>query len=237
MRKQNDAILPTLKPDSRLINSSIRSAKYKRPNALKHGVYATPVLIPGENQKEFEELLAELLDEYKPLGPSLRHAVHCLADSMWRLRRLKKSVQTELYENTFDPHHPAFDEVWGSAMFIHYLRTEPETCFDKYAKKYLRRDKINDLEQKFPQTNYQSTAEWAKAVTAEILSVPLTAKLQVEAPELGYRADELEQARRDWRTDQQVKGSIVYSRELLEYELKETERLNAMIVKANKALC
>jgi hypothetical protein len=234
MRKQSDSNPPELNRDSRLINSSIRSAKYKRPNALKHGVYATPVLIPGENRKEFEELLAELLDEYKPLGPSLRHAVHCLADSMWRLRRLKKSVQTELYENTFDPHHPAFDEVWGSAMFIHYLRTEPETCFDKHAKKCLPLDKINNLKRKFPRTDYQSTVEWVKAVTTEILSIPLAANPQFEAPELGYQADELEQALRGWRIDQQVKGSIVYSRELLEYELKETERLNAMIVKQTR---
>jgi hypothetical protein len=153
MRKQNDSNPPAPEHEGRLINSTIRSAKYKRPNALKRGVYASPTLIPGENRKEFEELLAELLDEYKPLGPSLRHAVHCLADSMWRLRRLKKSVQTELYENTFDPHHPAFDEVWGSAMFIHYLRTEPETCFDKHAKKCLRPDKINNLKQRFPRTN------------------------------------------------------------------------------------
>src|SRR6516162_1413656 len=123
MRKQNDSNPPELNRNS---NSTIRGAKYKRPNALKHGVYATPVIIPGESRKEFEELLAELLDEYKPLGPSLRHAVHCLADSMWRLRRLKKSVQTELYQNSFEPHNPAFDEVWGFAMFIHYLRTEPK---------------------------------------------------------------------------------------------------------------
>ena len=100
MRKQKHPIPPALEHQGRLINPTMRSAKYKRPNALKHGVYATPVLIPGENQKEFEDLLAELLDEYKPRGPSLRHAVHCLADSMWRLRRLKKSVQTELDENT-----------------------------------------------------------------------------------------------------------------------------------------
>lgn len=90
MRQQSDLNPPELNRDSRLINSTIRSAKYKHPNALKHGVYATRALIPGENRKEFEELLAELLDEYKPLDPSLRHAVHCLADSMWRLRRLKK---------------------------------------------------------------------------------------------------------------------------------------------------
>jgi hypothetical protein len=34
MRKQSDSNLPELNRDSRLINSTIRSAKYKRPNAL-----------------------------------------------------------------------------------------------------------------------------------------------------------------------------------------------------------
>jgi hypothetical protein len=119
-------------------------------------------------------------------------------------------------------------------MFIDYLGSDPETCFDQHAKKYLRSGKIDDLKQKFPRTNYQSTAEWAQAVTTEILSGLLPAKPQFEAPELGYRADELEQAVREWRTDQQVKGSIAYARELLEYESKETERLNAMIVKQTR---
>jgi hypothetical protein len=44
----------------------------------------------------------------------------------------------------------------------------------------------------------------------------------------------LEQVAREWRTDQQVAGSIAHARELLEYELKETERLNAMIVKQTR---
>ena len=101
-------------------------------------------------------------------------------------------------------------------------------------KKCLRRDKIKYLEEKFPPTDYESTAEWVNALIGEILSTSVAAKLQFEAPELGYRADDLEQALREWRTDQQVKGSIVYSRELLEYELKETERLNAMIVKQTR---
>jgi hypothetical protein len=154
---------------------------------------------------------------------------------MWRLRRLKKSVQTELDENTFHPHHPAFNEAWGFLMFLPRLRAEPETCFNQYAKKYLRPAKIDDLKQKFPRTNYQSTAEWTEAITAEILSGALPAKPQFETPpELGFRADEVEQALREWRTNQQVKGSIVYSRDLLEYELKETERLNAMIVKQTR---
>ena len=198
MRKQNDSIPPALKPDSRLINAVIRSPKCKRPNAQKHGLFARPLIIPGEDPREFDQILAELIAEFNPAGPTLRDALADLAETKFRKRRLKNYVQTELYLYTFNPHHPAFDEGWGFAMFIHYLGAEPESCFDKHAKKYLRPDKIDDLNQKFPRTNYQSTAEWAKAVTTEILSSLLPAKPRFEAPELAYRADELEQAAREW---------------------------------------
>ena len=234
MRKQNDSIPPTLKPDSRLIDSVIRSRKYKRPNAQKHGLFARPLIIPGEDPREFDQILAELIAEWKPSDPTLRDALSDLAETKFRKRHLKNYVQTELYQYTFNPHHPAFNEVWGFGMFMQHLGSDPENCFDKYAKKYLRPNKIDDLNQKFPRTNYQSTAEWAKAVSAEILSGLLPAKPQFEAPELGYRADELEQALCEWGTDQQVAGSITHARELLEYELKETERLNAMIVKQTR---
>jgi hypothetical protein len=226
MRKQNDSIPTVLKADSRLINAVIRGRKCKRPNAQKHGLFARPLIIPGEDPREFDQILAELIAEWKPAGPTLRDALADLAETKFRKRRLKNYVQTELHLHTFNPHHPAFDEGWGFAMFIHYLGADPETCFDQHAKKYLRPDKIDDLKQKFSRVNYQSTAEWAKAIETEILSVLLPAK--------GYPAGELEQAVREWRADQQVAGSITYARELLEYELKETERLNAMIVKQTR---
>jgi hypothetical protein len=234
MRNQNDSIPPTLKPDSRLIDSVIRSRKCRRPNAQKHGLFARPLIIPGEDPHEFDQILAELIAEWKPSGPTLRDALSDLAETKFRKRRLKNYVQTELYLYTFNPHHPAFNEAWGFAVFIDYLGSDPENCFDQHAKKYLRSGKIDDLKQKFPRTNYQSTAEWAQAVTTEILSALLPVKPRFEAPELGYRADALEQAVREWRTDQQVAGSITHARELLEYELKETERLNAMIVKQTR---
>ena len=234
MRKQNDSIPAALKPDNRLIDAVIRNRKCKRPNAQKHGLFARPLIIPGEDPREFDQILATLIAEWKPSGPTLRDALSDLAETKFRKRRLKNYVQTELHLYTFNPHHPAFNEVWGFAMFIHHLDSDPETCLDKHAKKYLRSDKIDDLNRNFPRADYQSTAEWANAIRTEILSVLLPAKPQFEAPELGYRADELEQVAREWRTDQQVAASITYARELLESELKETERLNAMIVKQTR---
>lgn len=34
----------------------MRKLKWKRPNAYKHGAFATTTIVPGENPKEFEAL-------------------------------------------------------------------------------------------------------------------------------------------------------------------------------------
>ena len=234
MRKQNGSIPLTRKPDSRRINAVVRNRKCRRPNAQKHGLFARPLIIPGEDPREFAQILAEHIAEWKPAGPTLRDALSDLAETKFRKRRLKKYVHTKLNLSTLNPQHPAFDEELGFGMFFVYLRTDPETCFDKYAQKCLRSDKIDHLIQKFPPTNYQSTTAWAQAVITEILSVLLPATRFVAPSGLGRRADEFEQAAREWKTANQVAGSIDYARELLEYELKETERLNAMIVKQTR---
>jgi hypothetical protein len=78
MRKQNCSSTPALKDEGRrLINSVVRSRK--RPNALKHGVFSDAPLIPGEDSDEYEQLRAELMDEWKPAGPTLRNEVDGLA--------------------------------------------------------------------------------------------------------------------------------------------------------------
>jgi hypothetical protein len=234
MSKDNRDLAAASKRDIRLLNSVIGGRKHKRPNAQKYGVFATPVIIPGEDYSEFQRLLDELLDEFKPVGPSLRHAVHCLADSMWRLRRLKKAVQTELCVNTFDPQHPAFQEGWGYIMFVSCLRSEPETCFEEHARKYLRADKIDYLEQKFPRSNYQSASEWAEVVIYEIDFVLCPGPFNVKTSQTEKSGDEFNEALREWETDQRVRGSFVYDRELLEYEAKETERLEARIARQTR---
>lgn len=221
-----------LKNGSRLANAVLQSRKRKRPNAQKHGVFASAPIIPGEDPREFQELLAELIDEWDPTTPSQRDAVFDLADTKWRKRRLKKAVQTELYVNTFDPDHPAFNEVWGFHMFLRHLRIKPETSLE-HAEKYLRPGKINHLNRKFPRLNYQSTPQWVQAVTTEILSVLLPA-----IP--GYRPEaelsDLQNAAHQWKTDQQVAASMCRERELLEYEFKQIERPDGRIARQVKFL-
>jgi hypothetical protein len=149
-------------------------------------------------------------------------------------------MQTKLSSTAFDPRNPAFDEFWGFLMFIGCLRSEPETCFEVRAGKYLLPDKINHLQQKFPRLNYQSTSEWAKAVINEIALVLIPGIREdksLEAPELADDLrDDLREASRQWRADCQVTLGIMHASELLDYEFKQGELLEARIARKIKSL-
>jgi hypothetical protein len=208
-----------------------RHPKWKSPNALKSGVYSGAPLIPGEDPREFDKLHSDLINEWKPVGPTLRFALRRLAVSMWQMNRIEKFTQTKLSLASFEPQSPTFNEVWGFTMFIGYLRSEPEESFEDHARKYLRPDRINYLREKFPRSNYQSASEWAKALTNEILLVSLPAIPGFEPPEPDATADFLKEAARQWKTDQRVAGCMVYMREVLEYDSEQTERLEARIIR------
>ena len=239
MRKQNHLIPPALKHDSRLINAVVRSGKCKRPNAQKHGIYAAAAIIPGEDSREYQELLDELMAEWKPSGPTLREGVVDLADWMWKRRRLRRFIQTQLIGGMFHPSTPAFNEAWGLIAFIHYLRTEPETCFEQSAQKYLRADKIKYLKQKFPRSNYQSTLEWVEAITKEIFSVLIPAIPKESEPgeeQMEPGEEQMMEALRQWKADRQVAGTILQAVELLDYEFKQSQLIEARIEHKTKSL-
>jgi len=153
-------------------------------------------------------------------------------------------MQTKLSSTTFDPRNPAFDEAWGFIMFIGCLRSEPETCFEQRAGKYLLPDKINYLKRKFPRANYQSTSEWAEAVINEIYFV-LYPGIAGDKGEKAWETteeidadlrDNFKEASRQWRADCRVTLGIMHASELLEYELKQGELLEARIARKIKSL-
>lgn len=231
MRKRTDSNPPEFRPDSRLIKTAIEGRRCKRPNALKHGLFSGAVLIPGEDSGEYKQLLAKLMDRYNPAGPVLRDEVIELANWMWKRQRLRNFTQSQLVAAMFNPRTPSFNEAWGLAAFAHHLGTEPETCFEQHAKTYLRADKIKYLNEKFPRSNYQLTSDWAEAVAKEISSVLIPNLSALDPPEAGQEAEEMMEALRQWKNDRQVAGTIIQAADLLEYEIKETSRLNAIIHK------
>jgi hypothetical protein len=68
-----------------------RSGNYEfaRFNALRHGVLSQHTVLPWENGEEYSTLLAALVAEHKPQGPTEEHLVEELAGVIWRKRRLR----------------------------------------------------------------------------------------------------------------------------------------------------
>jgi hypothetical protein len=87
MRKHNRYLSPVLKHDSRLNNSVVPRRKRKRPNAQTHGVFAEPLILPGEDPREFEALHSAWIEEWSPSGPSEESRVFGCADAEWRKLR------------------------------------------------------------------------------------------------------------------------------------------------------
>ena len=59
-----------------------------RINALRHGLTATKIALPGENEAQYEELRAGLLAEYAPTTLAEEILVDRLAGFVWRHRRV-----------------------------------------------------------------------------------------------------------------------------------------------------
>jgi len=65
-------------------------------NAVTHGFYASDVVLAGENQKEFDDLLQAYREEYCPEGVSEEAAVFDLASLHWKKRRFEAGLQQAL---------------------------------------------------------------------------------------------------------------------------------------------
>jgi hypothetical protein len=215
-------------------DGAARHPKWKRPNAQKSGVFAEPLILPGEDPREFEAIHFALIEEWAPSGPSEESKVFGMADAEWRKLRSRRFAQAKAFSNSLNPAHPAFDEARGLITFGYLMCREPETTFAECAS-YLRVDKVRHLNQNFPRQNFESIEEWAVAVAKEIES-----SLHAGTP--GFAAidpDRLDPATEALRSDIKKVHSFVttiHMREFLDDDLEQQERLDARIARLRKEL-
>ncbi len=67
-----------------------------RLNALKHGLRARQLLLPGESREEFDQLSADLESEWQPATPTERICLENMLSAHWKLLRAQKQ-ETLLY--------------------------------------------------------------------------------------------------------------------------------------------
>jgi hypothetical protein len=69
--------------------AKIRGTEITRFNALRHGVLSRYTVLPWEDAAEYRDLVASLVAEHAPHGPTEEHLVEELAGILWRKRRLR----------------------------------------------------------------------------------------------------------------------------------------------------
>jgi hypothetical protein len=100
-----------------------------RMNALKHGLRARTVVLPGENLEEFHQLCDDLEAEWQPLSRTEQFYVEQMAVSQWKLNRMEVGevgvFQEEVKSNT---QIPLLDRLWQAQcrMERSYARAQRE---------------------------------------------------------------------------------------------------------------
>jgi hypothetical protein len=75
---------------------SVEGKSASRFNALKHGIDATSIVIPGEDPADYDSLVAQYLHEYRPQSASESFHVDTMLRADWQKRRLE-TVEADLY--------------------------------------------------------------------------------------------------------------------------------------------
>jgi hypothetical protein len=97
-----------------------------RLNALKHGLRAEQVVIPGEDPRAFEAECAAWSADWQPRSYTRAILVERAAVTSWRLRRCVRIEATRLRQMSLN-NLDAFDEAVGKRVLgsVNRLRTEP----------------------------------------------------------------------------------------------------------------
>jgi len=71
------------------LGSAAPRTEFTRFNALRHGVLSRYIVLPWEDPNEYQAILAALVAEHTPNGPTEEHLVEEIAGIIWRKRRLR----------------------------------------------------------------------------------------------------------------------------------------------------
>src|SRR5450631_2093544 len=75
---------------------SVEGKSVSRFNALKHGIDAASIVIPGEDPADYDALAAHYLQEFRPQSPSESFHVDSMLRADWQKGRLQR-VEADLF--------------------------------------------------------------------------------------------------------------------------------------------
>ena len=107
--------------EARTLPTSYDSVRF---NAMKHGILSRLVVLAHEDDAEFADLLAALIDEHRPEGITEQHLIEELASIIWRKRRVIMAENAQINEGLKVMLNSPESMVPASAPFQHGLSGE-----------------------------------------------------------------------------------------------------------------
>jgi hypothetical protein len=90
-----------------------------RFNAMKHGILSRLAVLGHEDQTDFDDLLAGLIDEYQPVSVTERHLIEELATIIWRKRRVLLAEGAKINEGLKNALNNAAAVIKSAVPFRH----------------------------------------------------------------------------------------------------------------------
>jgi hypothetical protein len=81
--------MPTYRISTPITETRSGTYELSRLNAVRHGVLSRHTVLPWEDEKEYQALLADLTTEHDPRGQTEQYLVQEMAAIMWRKSRLR----------------------------------------------------------------------------------------------------------------------------------------------------
>jgi hypothetical protein len=148
-------------------------------NALRHGLRARAIVLPGENLDEFHQLCDDLESEWRPQSRTEQFYLEQMAVSQWKLNRMEAVEANLCKENAISKTQLSLlDRVWKaqSRMERSYARAQREL-------EHLQNSRRNQIDPESPAP--QSSADvpdTTVSTAADIEPDPRTAGRPHQAP-------------------------------------------------------
>jgi len=130
---------------------SRRGKQVTRINALKHGLRAEQVVIPGEDPKEFNDLFESLYEHYQPIGPVEELHFERIVVETWRLKRARLTETAIMHREHFmtDLRWANREMEWNSRgndldAFIAGRRSQQKSEDPERAQAYEEAEKVRE---------------------------------------------------------------------------------------------
>jgi len=151
-----------------------------RFNALKSGIDAASIIIPGEDPDQFRTLAEEFTDCWQPANAAERELVDHLLEDSWRLRRLR-TAESQMWTRSIEGRR---------TVRRHNPRTEFGDAYEGHCDTFGR---LQRLVASIKRTHHQTTldlqrlqaarkAEEAAALEAELAAQPEPPEPLAECP-------------------------------------------------------